>query len=65
MVTERKKAQIAAWDKKNMKTLSCRVTTAKAEEFQIACEILQTNKNQVFLKAIQAAIDQAKEKSSK
>lgn len=63
MVSEKHKEATARWDKANMTTMSIRVTKARAQEFKDACKRLETVPNRVFLEAIRATVDRAKEKS--
>lgn len=62
-LSESKKAANTKWDKENMTTVGCRITKAKAMEFKVACITLDTKPNQVFLKAIDQTIGEAKEKN--
>lgn len=51
------------WDRENMTTVGCRITKAKAAEFKVACVMLGTKPNQVFLEAVNKTISSAKEKN--
>lgn len=62
-VSSSKKTANARWDKENMTTVGCRITKAKAAEFKVACVMLGTKPNQVFLEAVNKTISSAKEKN--
>ena len=51
MVSEKKKASNAKWDKENMTTLACRVKKEYAAKFRAACAAQGTTPNAVLKQA--------------
>lgn len=51
MVSEKKKASNAKWDKENMTTLACRVKKEYAAKFRVACAAQGTTPNAVLKQA--------------
>ena len=51
MVSEKKKASNAKWDKENMTTLACRVKKDYAAKFRAACAAQGTTPNAVLKQA--------------
>lgn len=51
-VSEKQKQYARAWDKENMRTLSCRVRTIDAEAFKEYCAAHDTNPAAVLKKCV-------------
>lgn len=60
-VNESQKRANQKWDRENMITIGCRLTRSKAETFKAACAALETNPSRVFLKAVDATIQEARD----
>lgn len=54
---------IKEWKKKNMKQVKATYKTEFVDEFKAACDKLSLKQSDVFRKAMQEIIDQAKSKS--
>ena len=53
MISDKKKASNAKWDKENMTSLACRVKKDYAEKFKSACAEAGTTPNAVLKKAVE------------
>lgn len=53
MISEKKKASNAKWDKENMTSLACRVKKDYAENFKAACAKAGTTPNAVLKQAVE------------
>lgn len=53
MISEKKKASNAKWDKENMTSLACRVKKDYAEKFKVACAAAGTTPNAVLKQAVE------------
>lgn len=53
MISEKKKASNAKWDKENMTSLACRVKKDYAEKFKAACAEAGTTPNAVLKQAVE------------
>lgn len=53
MISEKKKASNAKWDKENMTSLACRVKKDYAENFKAVCAEAGTTPNAVLKQAVE------------
>ena len=57
-VSEKQKASIRAWDKANMRTISCRLRTETANEFKQYCADIGSNPAAVLKNYINSCLDE-------